>query len=82
MNSMKDRVDGHARRASARNDDRVFCPHCDRRTLPFVVSRYGSPTRSICRHCGTTLRSFVPWGPLCVLIGCGLMMLFFYAVFG
>lgn len=45
-----------ARRAA--NDDRVSCPHCNRKMVPRVNFYRGQPEASYCPYCGGKVKSF------------------------
>ncbi len=40
------------------NDDRIACPHCERKMVPRVVFSYGRPMYSVCPYCGKMVKDF------------------------
>lgn len=39
-------------------DDRINCPHCDKKIVPRMVTYRGNPEKSLCPYCGGTVQSF------------------------
>lgn len=42
----------------AKNDDRIICPGCGKRIVPRIIIYQGSPTKSVCPYCATTVKNF------------------------
>lgn len=42
----------------ARTDDRITCPHCQRKIVPRMVTYHGEPDKSFCPYCGGVVKKF------------------------
>ena len=40
------------------SDDRVTCPHCDKKMVPRIITDRGSLSKSVCPFCGGTYKDF------------------------
>jgi cold shock CspA family protein len=41
-----------------RNDDRIICHGCNKRIVPRMITFQGSPDKSVCPYCATTIMEF------------------------
>jgi len=41
-----------------RSDDRVTCPHCQKKMVPRIITDRGSLSHSVCPFCGGTYKNF------------------------
>jgi len=41
-----------------RVDDRVTCPHCNKKMVPRIITHQGSLSKSVCPFCGGTYKDF------------------------
>jgi len=53
-------ITARARVASTaqRSDDRVTCPHCNKKMVPRIITDRGSLSKSVCPFCGGTFKDF------------------------
>jgi len=42
-----------------KNDDRVICPHCDKKIVPKLSTHAGVAISSLCPYCGGIVKQFV-----------------------
>lgn len=43
---------------NGRTDDRINCPNCGKKIVPRMITYRGSPTKSVCPYCATTVKKF------------------------
>lgn len=41
-----------------KNDDRLICPSCNKRIVPRMITYQGTPEKSVCPYCATTIMEF------------------------
>lgn len=39
-------------------DDRINCPECGKKIVPRMITYNGSPSKSVCPYCATTIKEF------------------------